>query len=410
MHERCEAALSVCQHRFMTESADLRDALRYLLAQIESAEADLHQFIAAEDAVGLARGYQHLTRQLVKGLEEHMLRDPDHPLGRVLDDRIRTGGDNPDQRYTFFPIRGGEPYRVWGRKGSAARVELQLYSREPYGSEDVGVGYLPDDEIEFASDGRFSVRLTSDAVGPGTMVNPAEATILNVRQIWSEWGDTDPGTVHVDRVGWEGARKNTDRADQVAANLRGAADDIAASVRCWPELVQTGLLIHLDVNTMGPVMSPGAQAGVVGRWISIGHYRLASDQAVVIRIPPTGAPYQGTQLADLWFASLEYASATSSITAEQAHRAPDGNQYLVLSLDDPGYTNWLDPAGVARGVVHVRYDGLAAEPTPGPTATTVTLDELGEVVPDFTDAQIGETQRARQRATRRRHIQLRYGR
>ena len=112
---------------------------------------ELHRFHAADDAVGLARGYQHLGRQLVKGFEEHLLRDADHPFGRVLDDRIRTGGDNPDQRYLFAPIRGGEAYRVWGRKGSAARIELQLYSREPYGAEDVSVGYLPDEAIASAT-------------------------------------------------------------------------------------------------------------------------------------------------------------------------------------------------------------------------------------------------------------------
>ncbi|NDH23030.1 MAG: hypothetical protein EBY49_03550, partial [Actinobacteria bacterium] len=115
------------------------------------------------------------------------MRDADHPFGRVLDDRIRTGGDNPDQRYLFAPIRGGEAYRVWGRKGSAARIELQLYRREPYGAEDVSVGYLPDEAIAFGDDGAFTVELGPDVTGPSTLVNPPEATILNIRQIWSVW-------------------------------------------------------------------------------------------------------------------------------------------------------------------------------------------------------------------------------
>ena len=394
----------------MAEADDLRDAFRHLLTQLETAGEELHRFTAADDPVGLARGYQHLGRQLLKGLEEHLLRDADHPFGRVLDDRIRTGGDNPDQRYLFAPIRGGEAYRVWGRKGSAARIELQLYSREPYGGENVGVGYLPDGAIEYADDGTFSVELGPEVAGPGTLVNPPDASILNVRQIWSEWGDRDPGAVYVDRVGWEGARKLTDSPALVAERLRGAADDIAASVRCWPELVENGPLTFFDANTLGPLMSPGAQAGVVGRWITIGHYDLAADQALVIRIPPTGAPYQGTQLADLWFASLEYASATSSITTDQAHHAPDGAQYLVLSLDDPGYANWLDPAGVARGVVHIRFDGLDEQPAEAPTVELVPIHALADVVPDFEAGQIDAAARDAQRAERRRHVQVRYGR
>ncbi|MEO0493866.1 MAG: hypothetical protein AAF081_10665 [Actinomycetota bacterium] len=394
----------------MADPDDLRDAFRHLLSQLEAAGEEIHRFAAADDPVGLARGYQHLGRQLLKGLEEHLLRDADHPFGRVLDDRIRTGGDNPDQRYLFAPIRGGEPYRVWGRKGSAARIELQLYTREPYGGENVGVGSLPDEAIEYAPDGTFSVELGPDVDGPGTLVNPPDATILNVRQIWSEWDDSDPGAVYVDRVGWEGARKLTDSPAVVAERLRGAADDIAASVRCWPELVENGPLAFFDANTLGPLMSPGAQAGVVGRWITIGHFDLSDDQALVIRIPPAGAPYQGTQLADLWFASLEYASATSSITAGQTHHAPDGAQYLVLSLDDPGYANWLDPAGVTRGVVHIRFDGLDHKPADAPTAELVPIEALADAVPDFEAGQIDTETRNAQRAERRRHVQVRYGR
>ena len=328
----------------------------------------------------------------------------------MLDDRIRTGGDNPDQRYLFAPIRGGQAYRVWGRKGSAARIELQLYSREPYGAENVSVGYLPDEAIEYGDDGTFAVDLGPDVTGPGTLVNPPDATILNIRQIWSVWDDTDPGAVYVDRVGWEGARKTTDSPTTVAARISGAADDIASSVRCWPELIENGPLAFLEANTLGPLMSPGAKAGVVGRWMSLGHYDLALEEALVIRIPPTGAPYQGSQLADLWFGSLEYASATSSITAEQAHHAPDGFQYLVVSLEDPGYANWLDPAGVAKGIVQLRFDGLDVQPSEAPTAELVSVGELPNAIPDFDAGRIGADARAAQRAERRRHVQVRYGR
>ena len=176
------------------------------------------------------------------------------------------------------------------------------------------------------------------------------------------------------------------------------------------ELIENGPLAFLEANTLGPLMSPGAKAGVVGRWMSLGHYDLALEQALVIRIPPTGAPYQGSQLADLWFGSLEYASATSSITAEQAHHAPDGFQYLVVSLEDPGYANWLDPAGVAKGIVQLRFDGLDDQPSEAPTAELVSVGELPNAIPDFDAGRIGADARAAQRAERRRHVQVRYGR
>ncbi|MEM9203868.1 MAG: hypothetical protein AAGC53_19670 [Actinomycetota bacterium] len=363
-----------------------------------------------DDAAGLARGYQHLGRTVIKALEEHLLRDADFPLSRVLDDRVRTGGDNPDQRYLFAPIRGGERYRVWGQKGSAQRIELQLYSREPYGGEDVGVGYLADDAISYESDGTFTVELGPEGDEPG-LVNPPDATILNIRQVYDQWGDGEPGVVYVDRVGWEGSRRTAESSTDVAARWRAAGDDIAASIECWPALVEQGIMAVLEPNTLSPLMTPGANAGVVGRWISVGHYDLAPEDALVIDMPPTGAPYEGAQLADLWFGSLEYANATSSISGAQA-AAPDGHRYLVVSLDDPGYVNWLDPVDVRRGVVHLRYDGLESRPDDrsAPTARLVSRRQLADAIPGFGSMLVDTATRSQQRAQRRRHVQVRYGR
>ena len=128
-------------------------------------------------------------------------------------------------------------------------------------------------------------------------------------------------SVYVDRVGWEGARKTTNSPTTVAARI-AAADDIASSVRCWPELIENGPLTFLEANTLGPLMSPGAKAGVVGRWMSLGHYDLAPDQALVIRIPPTGAPIRAASSPTSGSALLEYASATSSITAQRPITPP----------------------------------------------------------------------------------------
>ena len=46
----------------MAEADDLRSAFQHLLRQLETAEQELHRFHAADDPIGLARGYQHLGR------------------------------------------------------------------------------------------------------------------------------------------------------------------------------------------------------------------------------------------------------------------------------------------------------------------------------------------------------------
>ncbi len=341
--------------------ARLEGAFGHFVERLRAAETTMRGFEAAADDGGRARGYLHLLRMVVKAVEEELLADPDHPRFRILDDRVRSGGDNPDQRYLFARIRGGQPYRVHGRLGAAARVEIQLYSREPHGGEDVGVGYLAHEQIRFGPDGSFAVDLVAEPDPSATdsvLHCHPDASIVNVRQIYDRWTADDPGAVYIDKVGAEGDRKTTDEADRVAAAIERAADDLFASTECWPSLVAQGIVGPLPANTLSPLVSPGDRAGVVGRWISIGPYEVGPDEALVICVPEVGAAYQGIQLADHWFASLEYASATSSLTGAQSLAGPDGTFRYVIALEDPGYANWLDPTGLPKGVVHIRLDGV----------------------------------------------------
>jgi len=391
---------------------ELAAAFAYFIDQAVAAEQALRQVDAARDPISAARGYLHLGRQVLSAMENHLLGDPDQPRFRILDDRVRTGGDNPDQRYGFAPIRGGVEYEIWGWKGSAARVEVQLYQREPYGAEDVSLGYLSDEEIDYDADGQFTIRIGPDRTGRSALANPPEATIVQVRQIYDRWDDTDPGAMFIDRYGGEGAATSAEPPQAVAQRWRLAADDLRASVTCWPELVHHGIEAALPPNVLLPLRTPAGKGGVRGRWISLGQYDIDEDNCLVIVMPPVAAAYQGAQLADRWFASLEYASATSSLSGQQAVVAPDGNRYLVVALTDPGYANWMDPTGVARGIVHLRYDGLTDAPPQAqhPTARLVALEQLATAIPGFDEQQISAAQRNQQRQERRRHVRRRFGR
>ena len=86
--------------------------------------------------------------------------------------------------------------------------------------------------------------------------------------------------------------------------------------------------------------------------------------------------------------------------------------YHVISLEDPGYQNWLDPVGVATGLIHVRIDGLTgvAEPWHQPILTQTTTAELEDIIPGYGQGVLSPDRRAIELAQRRRHIQKRYGR
>lgn len=390
----------------MSDADRLHAAFGDFLGALEAAERTVRSSPTFGGEGEPSRGYQHLLRAMMKSIERELTHDPARPRFRVLDDRARTGGDNPDQQYWFAHIEPGGRYRVVGRLGSAQRLEMQLYSREPYGAEDVGVGYLTHEQISYDSDRAFRVEL-----GPGLPFDSTDATILQVREIYDSWTDTTASELVIELVEAPGPPEQRTAADVVAMFER-AAHDLVRSTEAWPSLIADRVLAFLEPNSLSPLRNPGGSAGVEGRWMTIGPYRLDHGTAVVVSLSDEGADYVGIQLADLWMASLEYADAASSRTGAQSHRAPDGRMYHVISLADPGYQNWLDPVGVAAGIVHVRIDGLGGEAAPGhqPVVTVAALAELPDLIPGFAEAVITPDERAGELAERRRHVQQRYGR
>jgi hypothetical protein len=386
---------------------DPHAALGAFLDRIRAAEAELRASPSFGTAAEQAGAYQHLARSIRKAIEAALLQDLDHPYFRVLDFWLREGGDNPDQRYAFSPIRGGEHYRIWGQLGSARRIELQLYAGQPWAGTGRSVGYLEFERIALEQDGSFSIDIAAEEQ-PGTWLeNPEEATTVFVRQIYDDWKAAYPGEVHIDRVGYEGARKPLETPTDLARRFREAADMVEKAITVWPAFVHERYVAARPPNTVSGLTDTYALGGSRGRWMAGGHFDLPPGKALLIKTWPTRAQYQAIQLTDMWFASLEYGNQISSLTTLQSTRSPDGAYYTVISRADPGHANWLDTGGLARGVFLLRYDGVqgAIPPEQHPSAELVDLEQLPSRIPDF--VRVSEADRRRARAGRRRHLQIR---
>ena len=391
------------------------DALAASFAALEQslrdAEASLRASATFADGspIERARGYEFVLRSLIQSLEAELLQDPDFPYFRILDFWLRGGGDNPDQRYAFSPIRGGEPYRIRGTLGSARRVEVQLYSGQPWAGTGRSVGYLTFEEIAVDANGAFEIDLVPAPhhAEPGQLANPPETTTVFVRHIFDRWDERPTGDVHIARVGWEGRRKPSASPDHTARRIQTAAENFLLRSRTWPAFVEKRYVSSRPANQLSPLVDTYKLGGARGRWMATGHFDLAEGEALLVRMPATDAAYQAIQLTDRWFDSLEYGNRVSSLNATQMRRAPDGTAWLVVSPDDPGHANWLDTGGLLRGTFLLRYDGVQGEiPEPQhPSMERVAIDSLEARIPDF--VRVDEAQREQVRAARRRHLQLR---
>ncbi len=401
------------------EAGELPRAFDRLLDELHAASAWLQQHTFYGDPENRASAYAFLTSMLVTRLEEDVLYDADFPTFRIVDPRIREGGDNPDQRYLITRLNGGQAYRVWGRMRGETRLDFQIYAGDPYvfGSTGRSAAFLPYEELNFAADGSFEV-IASPVRLPGAsnwIENPSDGTRLLVRQVYGDWSgvqsEEQTGEVHIDRLGSEGALKPVLSEPEMVTRLARATANLTTHVRVWPEMLRQFYVEGQDPNHISDPFDPGALGGVSGRHMCHGFWDLQPDEALIVTTWPMDGNYQGIQLTDLWWSSLEYANRQTSLTAQQA-RAGDGGEFtFVLSGVDPGAANWLDTTGRRRGIVMLRFDGMQApqfDPARRPSAHVVRLADLPAALPPGTPM-VTAAERAEQIALRRRHVQARFG-
>jgi hypothetical protein len=143
------------------EKARLEAAYEGFVGAVREAGEIVKRHPFYQEPANRASGYAFITGMLIATLEEDVIQDADHPFFRVLDFRIREGGDNPDQRYLFSRVRGDATYRIWGTLGDQRGLELQVYAGEPWrkgGGRSVST--LAFGDIDFDEAGSFEVFLS----------------------------------------------------------------------------------------------------------------------------------------------------------------------------------------------------------------------------------------------------------
>ena len=338
----------------------------------------------------LAEGLDYLGGSIRAALASSWGYERDFPyFVRSATPYTKVGLDNPDTLYFSARIRDDAEYVVTGRRGATADLSFQILAGDytPAVVPD-SLNAFDDRAFDIAADGSFELRFGPArpdagrnyfALGPG-------AAMLLVREVWSDWTSV-PGTIAIRRLDRSGAAPPPVDEARLAKRFDAAGRTLMAQLSTFLRFPER-FYLTLPVNTMTPPrLTPG---GLATQYSSAGHYELTPDEALIVTVPASDAPYQGFQLGTMWYVSMDFANHQTSLTAHQARHAPDGLLRFVVCERDPGLANWVETTGHPRGYLQIRWQRTSREFTAadGPVVEKVPFDALPSVLPYYSDARV----------------------
>ena len=332
-----------------------------------------------EGDADLLEGLQYLAGCIAACTHVAFDYDRDHPfLHSGTGPFTKMGLDNPDTLYFGTRVVAGHEYVVTGTRGSTTDLSFQLLGGE-YTDDNV-----PDSETAFddrklnvAADGSFEWRFT-----------PKLNAQLVIREVYNDWS-AQRGTLAIARTDTAGTAPPPLTKELIERRYATAGKQLVQRVKTWLQFPKW-FYDNLPVNTLtAPRLTPG---GLATQYSSVGHYDLTAEQALIITLPVTDAPYLGFQLGSLWYISLDYINHQTSLNGTQAQADPDGKIRIVVSDQNPGVTNWVETLGHRKGYLQFRWQRVSREMTAadGPTLELVDLDSVADTLPYYEHNKISE--------------------
>ncbi len=350
-----------------------------------------------------AAGLRLVARNIPLALAFHFENcDPLRPeIMRYFDPSRKQGGDNGDAVYLGAQIDGRLRYRISGRRGAARYLAITSVERgdTPWGG---GVAdSLFNEQLKTDADGNFELLLGPEQPADSA-VNYLRTTPdtfrVTFRQFFADWQGEEPMTARIDCL---------DAPDEPAAPLNAAAlehglaesvDWLRFSTSYWAEKMDLWRARPLEFISWHEMEHRKIDATPGGTPL-ICWWEAAPDEAVVVRVRPPRCSYWNCEFGNYWFETMDYRQRRSSINCHHATLEDDGELIIVISHEDSGHANWMDPSGHHSGYMTIRW--MEADDTPRPQCQRLPMAQLAEALPPTAKRVDAAGRAAQQEALRR---------
>ena len=272
---------------------------------------------------------------------------------------------NPDFIYRYGFLDGDGAYRLTGKRGASAFLDLQTIAGF-FGDPDLKL--LDSFQLDAWTDGAGDIDVYLSAVRPAEKKNwapltPGRLNTIILREAFADWSVSGATGLRLQPA--QSLPSQTFGAVSLAERLSAALRMMDYCVGVFgPEFCQSiakrmgvNRFVHVDTSRDKDGANPGVAYVPAA-------YRINSGEVLVITFKAPRARYWGIHLTDMWSRTADYAGAQSSLNEPMAHVDGDGCVRIVLSLEDPGVANWLDPIGREEGMILLRWYNADSAPVP----------------------------------------------
>jgi hypothetical protein len=266
-----------------------------------------------------------------------------------------------DCRYGGLFLDGQRTYRLSGTLGAVKLLLMQVHSRllgDPHSEE---IGNYDFHAFQLGDGGSFEVVISAtEHDGNWIRLDPdSDYNFILIRRIVGDWHD-DLGTLSLTDVS---PSMDCTAGPQWDEDMQAA---ISSGTRFLTYLVRDYIVGLYDLYIERAGGRKNSWATMPGKDFSTwligspsvtyvpGIYDLSHDEAVIVEWDPPASAYWSIQLGDVWSRPLHYMDHQTDINMERAVLDSDGKFRAVISIEDPGVANWLDPTGNTEGTVVVR--------------------------------------------------------